>query len=96
MSTPERILDAAATLSVERGVGSVGMREVAAAAGYSRATLYRWFADRHELHVAYVHREARRVGAAVAAEVAPLDDPAERLVAAVLGAVRRVRAAPMR
>ena len=38
------------------------MGEVARAAGCSRATLYRYFADRHELHVAYVHREARRVG----------------------------------
>jgi AcrR family transcriptional regulator len=90
----ERILDAAAELFVERGVGRVGMREVAAAAGCSRATLYRYFADRDELHVAFVHREARRVGAAVRDEVAAIEDPAERLAAAVLGAVRRVRATP--
>lgn len=90
----ERILDAAADLFATHGVGAVGMGEVARAAGCSRATLYRYFADRHELHVAFVHREARRVGAVVAAETAAIADPAERLAAAVLAAVRQVRAAP--
>ena len=84
--TPERILDAAAGLFVERGVHPVGMGEVARAAGCSRATLYRYFADRRELHVAFVHREARRIGALVAAETDLAD--------AVLAAVRHVREAP--
>lgn len=90
----ERILDAAAELFVERGVAGVGMGEIATAAGCSRATLYRYFADRHELHVAFVHREARRVGALVAAELADEADPARRVTAAVLAAVRHVREAP--
>lgn len=83
--SPERILDAAAALFAERGVNAVGMGEVAAAAGCSRATLYRYFADRHELHRAFVHREARRIGR-------PL--PADDLTEAVLTAVREVRARP--
>jgi AcrR family transcriptional regulator len=92
--TPERILDAAAGLFAERGVNAVGMGEVARAAGCSRATLYRYFADRHELHVAFVHREARRIGRLVAVEAAAVDDPAERLTVAVLASVRHVREAP--
>jgi len=83
--TPEQILDAAAHLFAERGVHAVGMGEVARAAGCSRATLYRYFPDRRALHVAFVHREARRIGALV-----PRDDLAE----AVLAAVREVRARP--
>ena len=83
--SPEEILDAAADLFAERGVNAVGMGEVARAAGCSRATLYRYFADRHALHLAFVHREARRIGALV-----PTDDLAE----AVLAAVREVRARP--
>ncbi|GAA1124354.1 helix-turn-helix domain-containing protein [Nocardioides aquiterrae] len=83
--SPERILDAAAALFAERGVNAVGMGEVARAAGCSRATLYRYFPDRHALHVAFVHREARRIGALV-----PRDD----LASAVLAAVREVRARP--
>ena len=90
----DRILDAAAGLYVERGVAGVGMREIAQAAGCSRATVYRYFADRGQLRLAFVHREARRVGAAVWAEVGHLDDPEQRLTAAVLAAVRRVRATP--
>ena len=90
----ERILDAAGALFAERGVGRVGMAEVAAAAGCSRATLYRYFADRDELRTAFVHREARRVGEQVRADLTGVADPAERLTTAVLAAVRRVREAP--
>jgi len=81
----EEILDAAAGLFAEHGVNAVGMGEVAKAAGCSRATLYRYFADRHELHLAFVRREARRIGALL-----PTDD----VVEAVLAAVREVRARP--
>ena len=90
----QKILDAAGELFAEQGIGAVAMRDVARAAGCSRATLYRYFADRHELHVAYVDREARRVGGLVAADVARVRDPEQRLATAVLSAVRRVREAP--
>ncbi|MGH9136251.1 MAG: TetR/AcrR family transcriptional regulator [Acidimicrobiales bacterium] len=90
----ERILDAAAALFVERGVGATGMGDVARAAGCSRATLYRYFEGREALLIAYVHREARRIGKAVAESVAGIADSREQLVAAVLGALRRVRAEP--
>jgi AcrR family transcriptional regulator len=90
----ERILDAAGELFAEHGIGAVAMGDVARAAGCSRATLYRYFADRHELHVSYVHREALRVGALVAADAARVKDPERRLAAAVLSALRHVRATP--
>ncbi len=90
----ERILSAAAELFVERGVGAVGMGDIARASGCSRATLYRYFADRDELHTAFVHREARRVGREVAATLDGIDEPARRVTEAVLDAVRRVREAP--
>lgn len=83
--SPERILDAAAALFAERGVDAVGMGEVARAAGCSRATLYRYFPDRRALHVAFVHREARRIGRLL---------PADDLTEAVLAAVRLVRERP--
>lgn len=83
--SPEEILDAAAGLFAEHGVNAVGMGEVARTAGCSRATLYRYFPDRRSLHVAFVHREARRIGALV---------PAGDLAEALLAAVREVRARP--
>jgi AcrR family transcriptional regulator len=95
----EKILDAAGGLFADSadnggGIGAVSMGDVARAAGCSRATLYRYFADRHELHVAFVHREARRVGGLVAADASRVRDPQQRLVTAVLSALRRVREAP--
>jgi AcrR family transcriptional regulator len=90
----QRILDAAARLFVEKGVAGTGMGEIARAAGCSRATLYRYFADRGQLHVAFVHREAIRVGERVAADLRGIGDPAERVTTAVLSAVRQVRSAP--
>jgi AcrR family transcriptional regulator len=45
----DRILDAAGELFATRGVASVGMHEIAQAAGCSRATLYRYFENREAL-----------------------------------------------
>jgi AcrR family transcriptional regulator len=90
----DRLLDAAGELFRERGVGAVGMAEIAAAAGCSRATVYRYFENRHALRVAFVHREARRLGHQIAAQVAAERDPARRLVDAVLAAVAGVRSTP--
>jgi len=61
-----RILDAAGAVFVERGVVQARMGEVARAAGCSRGTVYRYFADRDALRRAYVDREARRVAERVA------------------------------
>jgi AcrR family transcriptional regulator len=90
----ERILDAAADLFVRKGVNAVRMGEIARAAGCSRATLYRYFEDRHALHLAFIRREARRIGVRVAVETAPLRDPGERLTAAITTALRLVRDVP--
>ncbi|WP_345494294.1 TetR/AcrR family transcriptional regulator [Nocardia callitridis] len=57
----ERILDAVRLLFMERGVHGVGMNEIAESAGCSRATLYRYFDNRHALYVAFAGREARQV-----------------------------------
>lgn len=89
----ERILDAAGALFAAGGVDAVSMAQIAAGAGCSRATLYRYFPDRPSLQLAYVQREAVRVGALVAADLAGArgaDLPTE----GVLAALRHVRANP--
>ncbi|MGW4331438.1 TetR/AcrR family transcriptional regulator [Rhodococcus koreensis] len=90
----ERILDVAAQLYVEKGIAAVGMADVARAAGCSRATLYRYFDSRQALQLAFVHREARRIGALVAEEVSGVGDPKDAIVEATLTAIRLVRADP--
>jgi AcrR family transcriptional regulator len=90
----DRILDAAEELYTHRDQASIGMNEIARAAGCSRATLYRYFENREALRTAYVHRETRRLGRAIADEIGAVEDPRERLVASVTAALRMVRESP--
>lgn len=89
----ERVLDAAGGLFAERGVDAVAMSDIAAAAGCSRATLYRYFPDRPALQDAFVQREARRVGSLVAADLARIPG-GDAVSEAVLSSLRHVREAP--
>lgn len=93
MATAEAILDAAGRLFAQRGIAAVEMKDVAAEAGCSRATLYRYFENRAALHTAYVHREARAVGARVATLIAsaPTED---RLLEGLVASLRLVRENP--
>ena len=87
----DRILDAAEKLFTGRDVATVGMNEIARAAGCSRATLYRYFQNRDALYTAYVHRETYRVFHRLGETIAVVDDPGRRLLEAVLAALRSVR-----
>lgn len=91
----ERILDAAAQLFAEQGVAATQMADIAKAAGCSRATLYRYFDNRQAVQLAFVHREARHIGATVTAEIRDINDPGERAVAGILASLREVRANPL-
>ena len=90
----DRILEAAGKAFARLGVSAAGMAEIAAEAGCSRGTLYRYFKSRHELHLAYVDRAARGIVERVREEIAHVEDPRERLVAYILGSVREVRGDP--
>lgn len=90
-----RILDVAADLFVTHGVAAVNMNQIATAAGCSRATLYRYFASRSELHLAYVEREARALSKVVVDQVAEISAADERITEAILAAVAGVRGDPV-
>jgi AcrR family transcriptional regulator len=90
----DRILDAAAALFAKRDAATVGMHEIARAAGCSRATLYRYFGSRDALHSAYVNREAYRLYRDISQELRGVNDPAERLIAGVTAALDMVRRSP--
>ncbi|QIS17583.1 TetR/AcrR family transcriptional regulator [Nocardia terpenica] len=91
----ERILDAAAALFAERGVAATQMADIARAAGCSRATLYRYFDSRRAVQLAFVHREARRLGTTLTADLRTIPDPTTRIVEGVLASLRAVRADPL-
>lgn len=92
----ERILDAARALFIDGGVASVGMADIAQAVGCSRATLYRYYPDRHALHIAYANREARLLVERIGREHAKHDhgDPADRLLDELMAVLREVRRTP--
>lgn len=90
----DRILDAAERLFTERGPDSVGMNEIARAAGCSRATLYRYFDSREALRTAYVHRETHRLGPQILQLIDRIDDPREKLIAGIAATLRMVRENP--
>ena len=58
---PGRVLDAVTPLFYDRGVGAVGMAEVAAAAGTGKNALYRSFPSKDDLVLAYLERFAARI-----------------------------------
>ncbi len=91
----DRILDIAGRCFADKGVSATSIADIARAAGCSRPTVYRYFEDGAHLRIAYVHREARRLGARVLDSLDGISDPRERLVAAVQAAVRGVRSDPI-
>lgn len=89
----ERIETAAAELFFERGIDNVGVADIAARAGCSRATLYRQAGGKSEL----VHRVLTRAAGTVAERVAATIEPyrgARRAVEAILASVAAIRADP--
>lgn len=90
----DRILDAAELLFTRHDAATVGMNEIARAAGCSRATLYRYFENRDALYTAFVHRETHRVFVDLGTRIAGIADPRQRLVEGVVAALRSVRESP--
>ncbi|MGO4444142.1 TetR/AcrR family transcriptional regulator [Mycobacterium sp. 2YAF39] len=90
----DRILDAAGELFAQKEAATVGMHEIASAAGCSRATLYRYFENRDALYTAYVHRESYRLYRDMTDQVASVADPRERLIEGMMVSLRNVRESP--
>ena len=90
----DRILDAAEQLFTQRDPVSIGMNEIARAAGCSRATLYRYFENREVRRTAYVHREAYRLSREIKRRIDGVCDPRERLIASIAVTLRMVRESP--
>jgi len=89
--TAAAILDAAAHTLAEHG-GSANMAEVAAAAGVSRATLYRYYPSREALLQALAAQALADAGSRIAdagLERCPVPEAIERIVRALLSVGER-------
>jgi TetR/AcrR family fatty acid metabolism transcriptional regulator len=84
--TPEqadKMLEAAAHLFGRRRFHEVRMEDIAAEAEVGKGTLYRYFADKEELYLALLGREARNYRALIDAETAKAVGPRKKLRALV-------------
>jgi AcrR family transcriptional regulator len=90
----DRILDAAGELFARQEAATVGMHEIASAAGCSRTTLYRYVENRDALYTAYVHRESYRLYREMTEQINSVVDPRERLIEGMMASLRNVRESP--
>lgn len=90
----ERIYAAAAASAAARGLDRLNIDEVAARVGCSRATVYRYVGGKQALRDGVLVRAIARVGREIGQAVSGLTGQ-ERIAAAVLSALRVVRADPV-
>jgi AcrR family transcriptional regulator len=81
------ILDAAARIMRERGLAATTTRQIAAAAGFSEATLYKHFADKVELMAAVLGERSTGFAQLAAALERKADTLAEGLAAIAAAAI---------
>jgi len=95
-STEDRILAATLRLVGRRGVKRLGMQEVSEAAGVSRATLYRYFPSKDRLMDAVAIFDEHTFTDGLAASLAVVQDPSERIRTFVAFAFDYIRTHPAR
>lgn len=86
-----RVVDATERYIERHGLERVRIEDLAAEAGCSRATVYRYFADKDELVREVLVRRARLISARLERVLGRIDDPAEMLVQGVVRGLAELR-----
>ena len=90
----QRLVAAAAEVIDEVGPLAVRIDEIARRAGCSRATVYRYVADKDELIREVLVRRSAEIAARLETEIDDDDDPADWIVNGLLGHADAIRAEP--
>jgi AcrR family transcriptional regulator len=85
-----RLMDAAVVCLQRYGIEKTGLGDIAAAAGVSTPTLYSYFESRDDLLRCALMRAGEAVGARVVTHARRFASPADRIVEAMLFALREV------
>lgn len=89
------ILTAARNCYLQRGIAQTGMRDVAAAAGVARSTLYRYFPRRDDLLVAVIKQEMQATNEFIQNRLSTLSEPADIIVEGLLLALQEIPRRPL-
>lgn len=96
MSDPRSdILQAAKRCYVDRGISATGMREVSAAAGVARSTLYRYFPNRDDLLIATIKSEMEIANTWISKQLEQYDQPADFIVEGLILALDYIPSQPL-
>lgn len=93
-SPVQRILDATGRVIAERGVAKARVGDIADEAGLGRATLYRYFATREDVFVAFAEREMERFLSELVTAAEKQPTQRERVIEAVALAVEGIASRP--
>ena len=91
----ERLLAATSRCIARDGLAGTSIAAVAAEAGVSRQTVYRYFAGRDELAKQTIFSTAEALSEQIASHVAQLTDPADIVVEALVLGLAEVRSDPV-
>jgi len=91
----EATLDAAADCYLRLGVARTTAADIAHAAGFSRATLYRRFGSHESIFLAVLIRESEAMAAEARAHLARIEDPAEQIIEGMVFSIGQVRDRPV-
>jgi len=91
----ERLLEAAAQCIAEAGLAGASIARVAAKAGVSRPTVYRYFADREALQQATLVRAGTQLSGRMAAYVRRFSGPAAQAVEGMLFVLQEIPRDPV-
>jgi len=89
--TKDRILDAAESCFGQYGIVRTRVRDIAHSAGYSRATVYRYFDNREGIITSVLLREAQRFGEELKKTLHRYHDIEEIIVEGIVSAVDKLR-----
>lgn len=91
----DNILAAARRCYINKGIAATGMKEVAAATGIARSTLYRYFPGRDELLIATVKEEMLTLNGFIRERLDVKLEPAHQVVEGLLLAIREIPHRPL-
>ncbi|HEX3567975.1 MAG TPA: TetR/AcrR family transcriptional regulator [Acidimicrobiales bacterium] len=91
----DAVLDAATSCYLRFGVAKTTAADIAQAVGISRATLYRRFGSHEAIFLAVLARESAAMAADAEVHLAPVQDPAERILEGMMFAIEEIGQRPV-